>query len=119
MSGLGLIREGLPVFPRKIPRQSHKGKENLLKSRGGESDTGLQRDLLKVTLQAIAGAGLRHEDPQFLGCTSVSSLKPTQTKANQDRKMIRLRKFSLISRMAAPPDDDAGSKNTFLKLYRR
>lgn len=112
---------GCPFFlgSWKVPRQSHKEKQNLLKSRGRKSDTGLWRDLLKVTLQVTAGAGLRHEDPQLLGCTLISSLKPTQTKANQDRKMIRLRKLYLILRMAAAPDDNAGSKNNFLKLYRR
>lgn len=49
----------------------------------------------------------------------LSSLRPTQTKANQDKKFIRLRKLSLILGVPAPPDDDAGSKNLFLKLYRK
>lgn len=75
--------------------------------------------MLKVTLQVTAGVGLRHEDPQSLGCTVLSSLEPTQTKANREKKMIRLRKLSLILGMPAPPGDDASSKNLFLKLYRK
>lgn len=41
MSGLGLIREGLPILPRKLENSQAitQRKENLLKSRGRESDT--------------------------------------------------------------------------------
>jgi len=75
--------------------------------------------LLKFTLQVTAGAEQRHKDPWFLGRTTLSSLKLTQINANQDKKMIILRKLFLILRMPAPPDDDAGSKNLSLKLYRK
>lgn len=60
---------------------------------------------------------MRTPGPEAVACTPF--LKPTQTKANQDKKMIRLRKLPLILGMTAPPDDDAGSKNLFLKLYRK
>lgn len=90
MSGLGLIREGLPVLPRKLENSQAitQGKENLLKSRGRESDT---QDCGRTCLRSHCKS-LVEMDPQSLGCTILSSLKPTQNKANQDKKRIRLRK---------------------------
>lgn len=68
--------------------------------------------------QVTAGARQNMGDPQSLDCTMLSSFKPSQSKANQDKKNDQVKEISSVLRMPAPPGDVTGSKNLFLKLHR-
>lgn len=120
MSGLASSKKSCLLFLEscKIPRQSHKGKKIFLRAKEESQTCRTVEGLAQGHTQVTAGAGLR-QSPPSPGCAVLPSLRPTQSKANQDKKMIMLRKLSLILGIPAPPDNDPGSKNLFLKLYRK